>query len=75
MDGSAPNLEGILSGNRYRQSLKMVKISCSVSKSQQLKFERWSAIRPKIALLTPVKIRGGVGEICGSIIVAAPVHL
>ena len=37
-----------------RQSLKMVKISCSVSKPQQLKFERWSAIRPKIALFDPL---------------------
>ena len=52
---------------------KTVKISCSVSKPQQLKVERWSAIRPKIALFDPpVKIRGGVGEIYGSLVVAAP---
>jgi len=52
----------------------MMKISCSVSKPQQLRVERWSAIRPKTALFDPplVKIREGVGKICGSMIVAAP---
>jgi len=52
---------------------KMVKISCSVFKPQQLKVERWSAIRPKNAVFDPpVNITGRVGEICGSMIVAAP---
>jgi len=48
---SAPNFVGILSDHRYTPSLK--KISCSVSKPQQLKVERWSAIRPTIALFDP----------------------
>ena len=75
MDRSALNCVGILSGHRYIPSFKVVKISCSVSKLQQLKVERWSAITPKIALFNPppVKIRGGVEEIYGSMIVAAPV--
>jgi len=34
--------------------VKMVMISCSVSKPQRLKLERWSAIRPKIALFDPL---------------------
>ena len=38
------NLVGILSDNRYTQSLKMVKISYSVSKLQRLKVERLSLI-------------------------------
>ena len=35
--------------------------------------ERWSAIRSKIALFDPCKIRGGVGEMPGSMIVATPI--
>ena len=65
-----------LGGNIARSSLhtkfKMLKISCSVSKPQRLKVERCLAIRPKIALFDTCKIRGGVGEICGLMIVAAP---
>ena len=55
------------------RAVKMVKISCSVSKPQRLKVACCSAIRPKIALFDPpVKIRGGVDEISGSLVVAAP---
>jgi len=54
VDRSAPDLVGTLADNRYTQCLKMVKISCLVSKPQQLKIERWSAIMPKIALFDPL---------------------
>ena len=47
-----------LGGDIVRSSLhtqfKMVNISCSVSKPQQLKVKRWSAITPKIALFDPL---------------------
>jgi len=44
----------------------------SVSKAQQLKVDRWSAIRPKIAIFDPLQYCGrGRGEICESLIVAA----
>ena len=72
---SAQNLVGTLSDHMHTSSLKMVKISCSVSKPQRLKVERCWAIRPNIALFDPppVKIRGGVEEIYGSLVVAAPI--
>ena len=40
VDRSAPNLVGTLPDDVRTPSLKMVKTSCSVSKPQQLKFER-----------------------------------
>jgi len=72
VDRSAPNSVGTLSDRRYTRRLKMVKISCSISKSQWLKLELCWAIRPKIALFDPCKYYGRVVEICGSVIVAAP---
>ena len=36
------------------RTVKMVMIPCSVSKPQQLIVERWSAIRPKVALFVPL---------------------
>jgi len=44
-----------LSDHVRTPSLKMVKMSCSVSKAQQLKVDCWWAITPKIALFDPCK--------------------
>ena len=55
VDRSAPNLVATLSDHRYTPRSKMVKISCSVSKPQRLKLERYWALRPKSHILR----RGG----------------
>jgi len=75
VDRSAPNLVGTLPDHRYTPSLKMVVISCSVSKPQRFKVERCWVIWPKIALFDPLlprKYQWRGGEMSGQIIEAPP---
>jgi len=62
LKGAWTNLYQIWPGHRCTPSLKMVEICCSVSKPQRLKLSIVERQGQKLHFLTPVTIRGGLGD-------------
>ena len=71
-DRSAPNLLGSLSGNRYTPSLKMWWYPARFPNYSSSKSSVGQRQGQQSHFLNPVKIRGGMGKMIGSILVAAP---